>query len=318
MADLSGKLRTPAPFADSVLRGLSATPKRLEPKYFYDDIGSRLFDRICELEEYYVTRAETAILRQAGPEIARAIGPHAAIFEPGAGSTVKIRILLDALYRPAALIPADIAAGHLHAACAELAADYPGVDLRPMALDFTRDFELPADMSRRGDLVVFFPGSTIGNFEPPAARDFLTRMRRATGAKWLLIGADLKKAEHVLIPAYDDAEGVTAAFNLNILARINRELDGTFDPRNFRHEARWSRALGRIEMHLVAKREHAVEVLGESFRFVEGESIHTENSYKYTVAEFQALAEEAGWRPFKHWTGDDNLFAVHLMRAAET
>jgi dimethylhistidine N-methyltransferase len=315
MTDLSGKIKTPAPFAESVLRGLAATPKRLEPKYFYDEVGSRLFDRICELDAYYVTRAEMAILRAVGPEVAKVVGPHAVIFEPGAGSTVKIRLLLDALDRPAALIPADISAAHLHAACAELAADYPELDLRPLAIDFTRDFALPGDVSRRGDMLVFFPGSTIGNFEPGAARDFLARLRRATGAKWLLIGADLKKDERTLVRAYDDEEGVTAAFNLNILTRINRELDGSFDLGGFRHEARWNAAQGRIEMHLVSRRAQDVGVLDETFRFAEGETIHTENSYKYAVPEFQALAESAGWTPHRHWTGEHNLFAVYLMRA---
>ena len=315
MTDFSGKLKTPAPFAESVLRGLAATPKRLEPKYFYDEVGSALFDRICELDEYYVTRAEMKILSTIGPEVAKAVGPHAVIFEPGAGSTVKIRLLLDALDRPAALIPADISAAHLHAACAELAADYPDLDLRPLAIDFTRDFALPDDVSSRGDTVVFFPGSTVGNFEPAAARDFLQRMRRATGAKWLLIGADRKKDPDVLVRAYDDGEGVTAAFNLNILTRINRELDGTFDLDGFRHEARWNADQGRIEMHLVSRRDQDVAVLDETFHFAEGESIHTENSYKYAVPEFEALAESAGWTPHRHWTGDENLFAVYLMRA---
>lgn len=315
MSDLSGKIVTRSPFAASVLAGLSATPKTLEPKYFYDEIGSKLFDRICELPEYYVTRAEIAILQAIGPELAAKIGRGALLFEPGAGSTQKIRILLDAL-RPRVFVPADISAEHLHAAAAELSADYPDVDIHPIAIDFTRDFALPEAMSREGAVTVFFPGSTIGNLSRGPAIELLDRLGRDTGAEWLVIGVDLKKDESILVPAYDDAEGVTAAFNLNILARINRELDGTFDLDGFRHEARWNEAASRIEMHLVSAGAQTAEVLGERFHFAEGESIHTENSHKYTVEAFQALAAEAGWTPEQVWTGEANLFSVHLMRRA--
>ncbi|MEQ9643158.1 MAG: L-histidine N(alpha)-methyltransferase [Alphaproteobacteria bacterium] len=315
MTDFSGRIVTASPFATSVLAGLAAAPKTLEPKYFYDEVGSKLFDRICELPEYYVTRAEIAILEAIGPELAAKIGRGALLFEPGAGSTQKIRILLDAL-RPRVFVPADISAEHLHAAASELAADYPDVDIHPIAIDFTRDFALPDAMSREGAVTVFFPGSTIGNLAPGPAVELLDRLGRDTGADWLVIGVDLKKDERILVPAYDDAEGVTAAFNLNILARINRELEGSFDLDAFRHEARWNESLSRIEMHLVSTKAQAVEVLGGRFDFAEGETIHTENSHKYTVEAFHALAAKAGWTPEQVWTGEANLFSVHLMRRA--
>jgi dimethylhistidine N-methyltransferase len=301
-------------FRASVLRGLAATPKRLEAKYFYDDAGSALFEAICELDEYYVTRAEIAILAEAAPEIARAIGPGAVVFEPGSGAGVKCRLLLDALRHPAAFLPSDISADHLQAAADVLAADYPQLEVHALALDFTAEFSLPLDALGSGAGVVFFPGSTIGNFEPAEAEAFLARMRRATGAEWLLIGVDLEKDKRILIPAYDDAKGVTAAFNLNLLTRINRELGGNFDLSAFRHLARYDRARHRIEMHLESLCEQAVEVSGRRFRFAAGETVHTENSYKYTVARFRRLAAAAGWAPARVWTGEAGLFSLHLMR----
>jgi len=303
-------------FASSVLSGLAATPKRLEAKYFYDAAGSALFERICELEEYYVTRAELAILRQAAPEIADLIGPDAVVFEPGSGAGVKCRLLLDALTRPAAFLPSDISSAHLAAATEALAADYPEVAVQALALDFTREFSLP--LARRGDGagVVFFPGSTVGNFEPEAARAFLDRLGRATGAGWLLIGVDLEKDERILLPAYDDAAGVTAAFNLNLLTRINRDLGGNFDLAAFAHKVRYDRGCHRIEMHLESRQAQIVRVLDRRFGFAAGESIHTENSYKYTVERFARLAASAGWRATRVWTGEAGLFSLHLMRRA--
>lgn len=305
-----------ADFAHSVLRGLAAMPKRLEAKYFYDEAGSVLFEQICELPEYYVTRAELAILRAMAPEIAGLVGPEAVVFEPGSGAGMKCRVLLDALASPAAFLPSDISAAHLYAAAEVLAEDYPELKVEPLALDFSREFSLPLERYGPGPGMVFFPGSTIGNLEPEAAAPFLDRLGRATGAEWLLIGVDLEKDEAILLPAYDDTDGVTAAFNLNLLIRINRELDGSFDLDAFRHRVRYDRERHRIEMHLESRRAQTVTVLGRPFHFQPGETVHTENSYKYSVTRFQELAMRADWRPVCVWTGEANLFSVHLLRRA--
>ncbi|MEQ9124125.1 MAG: L-histidine N(alpha)-methyltransferase [Alphaproteobacteria bacterium] len=310
---------TSSAFARSVLEGLSRPQKRLEPKFFYDRRGSELFEEITRLEAYYPTRTERAILDDNAAAMAARIGPGAVVAEPGAGALVKARVLLGALDRPAAFAPGDISVDHLRDAAAALAADFPGLAIRPFKLDFDRDFDLPADVAAMGPVVVFFPGSTVGNFEPPAAADLLRRFAAIGDARLLLIGVDLKKDEDRLVRAYDDPEGVTAAFNLNVLARANQELGADFDLDTFRHFARYDRELGRIEMHLESRRAQRVEILGRSFDFAAGETIHTENSYKYSIPEFQALAGVAGWRPLDVWTDAERLFSVQLYaRPAET
>ncbi len=301
-------------FERSVKAGLSARIKTLDSKYFYDSAGSALFDRICELAEYYPTRTETTILRRCAPAIALAAGRGAELVELGSGSSVKTRILLSALDRPAAYVPVDISSDHMLGALHSLRAHFPGLDIRPVSADFTEPFVLPV---RRGEGVrlLFFPGSTIGNLHPADAESFLRRLRRDFSPQAMVIGVDLKKDEGLLHAAYDDALGVTAAFNLNILERIGRELDAEVRPACFRHEARYVRALGRIEMHLVCTEDHMARVGDMPIRFHRGESIHTENSYKYTLTEFTTLAERAGWHSSAAWTDEDGLFSIHLLAA---
>ncbi len=301
-------------FERAVKAGLSGRIKTLDSKYFYDPIGSALFDRICELEEYYPTRTETKILRRCAPAVAAVAGPGAELVELGSGSSLKTCIVLAALDRPAAYIPVDISDAHMLGALHPLRAQFPELEIRPVFADFTVPFALPA---RRGEgaRLLFFPGSTIGNLHPAEAEDFLARLRRDFAPRALLIGVDLKKDEALLHAAYNDALGVTAAFNLNILERIGRDLDADMRPDCFRHEARYVKALGRIEMHLVCTEDHMARVGDLPIRFRRGETIHTENSYKYTLAEFTALAGRAGWRPEAEWTDENNLFAVHLLAA---
>lgn len=301
-------------FGRSVLAGLAARPKTLESKYFYDAEGSQLFDRITELEEYYPTRAETALLRRHAAAIADFIGPEAVLVEFGSGASVKTRILLDALPDLRAYVPIDISGEHLKKAASGLAADYR-VPIVPLHADYTAALALPAAVPavRR---VGFFPGSTVGNFAPAEAAAFLARARRLLGhGSRFLVGADLRKDEVRLLAAYDDREGVTAAFNRNLLRRINRELGGDFDPAAFRHEARYAATESRIEMHLVSRRDQQVSIGGRRFAFHEGESIHTENSYKYTSESFACLAREGGWQPLAEWRDPDDLFSLHGLIA---
>jgi len=300
----------PADFRRSVLAGLSGTPKTLESKFLYDVQGSQLFDEITELEEYYPTRAEAALLRANAGAIADFAGTGAVLVEFGSGSSVKTRILLDALEAPAGYVPIDISGDHLKAAAAGIAADYD-VPVIPLHADYTAAFALPADVPE-GRHVGFFPGSTIGNFDPESAVHFLAQARRLLGpGARFLVGADLQKDTARLIAAYDDAKGVTAAFNLNLLRRINRELDAGFDLRAFRHEARYNAEAARVEMHLVSLKDQQVTVAGHRFDFAAGESIHSENSYKYTSETFAALARRGGWRPEVEWRDPDGLFSLH-------
>jgi dimethylhistidine N-methyltransferase len=301
-------------FRADVLAGLSRPRKRLSPKYFYDRAGSRLFDRITELAEYYPTRTELGIMRGRAGEMARRCGPRCLLIELGAGSLTKVRLLLDRLDRPAGYVPVDVSGDHLRAAAAALADDYPALAVAPVAADFTRPFRLPdAEAARR---VVYFPGSTIGNFDPPEADAILRRVARLVGpGGGLLIGLDLRKDAAVLERAYDDAAGVTAAFNRNLLVRINRELGADFDPAAFRHVAFYNRELSRIEMHLVSTAAQRVRVGETAFDFRAGESIHTENSYKYDVAAFAARAAACGLRLDETWTDAQNYFAVLYLTA---
>jgi dimethylhistidine N-methyltransferase len=303
-------------FLQDVLDGLGNTAKSLPCKYFYDAQGSQLFDQICSLEEYYPTRTETALLTENAPSIASAIGPKATIVEFGSGSSVKIRILLDALENPCAYVPVDISEDHMLAAADALGGDYPDLTILPVAADYTHPFDLPAELPPMGR-TGFFPGSTIGNFPPNEACAFLSASRRSLGANCqLLIGVDLKKPTSILHAAYNDAAGVTAAFNLNLLRRINRELGGDFTLDRFAHDARYNAADGRIEMYLVSREAQRVTIDGRDFDFAAGEKIHTENSYKYAIDEFHALAARAGWSPAAWWTDPADLFSVHLLDAA--
>ena len=303
-------------FRAAVLQGLGSTPKTLPSKFFYDAEGSRLFDRICELPEYYPTRTECALLQARAPEIAGLVGPHAGVVEFGSGAGVKIRLLLAALRYPAAYVPVDISRGHLLAAAASLAADLPDLRIAPVCADYTNRFALPhlAGSSPRR-LAGFFPGSTIGNFTPPEAAGFLSRTGRLLGrGSMMIVGVDLPKSRAVLEAAYDDAAGVTAAFNLNLLTRINRELDADFDLAMFAHEARWNAEESRVEMHLVSRAAQTVGIGGDQVGFVAGESIHTENSYKYTLAGFADLARSAGYDPVAGWTDPAGLFSIHVLQ----
>jgi L-histidine Nalpha-methyltransferase len=299
-------------FAAAVLAGLGAERKYLLSKHLYDAEGSALFDRITELEDYYPTRTEAAILRASAGTLADLMPPGAALVEPGAGSGEKTRILFDALPGLGAYVPVDISGAHLEAAAARHRADYPDLPVHAVVADFAAAFALPeavADMP----VVVFFPGSTIGNFTKPAARDLLAQFRAIPRAAGLVIGVDLPKDPARLERAYDDREGVTAAFNLNLLARINRELGGDFDLGGFAHEARWNEGESRIEMHLRSLRPQRVRVLGRAFDFAEGETIHTENSHKFSVHGLRDVAATAGWGPVDLWLDPDGLFSVHVF-----
>ncbi len=300
-------------FLADVIDGLSRPRKSLPCKYFYDREGSALFDAICGLDAYYPTRTETALLRGCAAAIAALAGPGAALIELGSGSSVKVRILLDALDSPALYVPVDISRDHLMDAAGRLAADYPSLTVVPVAADYMRGFPLPRGVAPER-AVAFFPGSTIGNLRPAEAQRFLLGLGRRLGAgSRLLIGVDLRKDPAVLEAAYDDPEGVTAAFNRNLLARINRELGGTFELSRFAHRARYDAARGRIEMHLESLEDQAVRIAGRRFRFAAGETIHTENSYKYSVPGFRRLAARAGWRDGRSWTDAEALFSLHWL-----
>jgi len=301
-------------FADHVVAGLSDTPKWLSAKYFYDAAGSALFEEITRLPEYYPTRTELSILTRCAGEMSGYIPLSAALVEFGTGSTKKARILIDAAPQLAAYVPVDISPEFLAQEAAAVRRDVPWLPVLPVAADFTRDFELPAQIRSR-PRVGFFPGSTIGNFEPGDATEFLRQAARVLGqGATMIVGVDLTKDEAVLNAAYNDAAGVTAEFNLNILARMNRELDGNFDVASFCHRAFYNTEHHRIEMHLESLRAQTVTVAGRAFSFEKGETIHTENSYKYTVDSFRALAREAGWRWAATWTDEKNYFSVHALR----
>lgn len=302
-------------FRAAVLNGLANLQKSIPSKFFYDTEGSRLFDRICAQPEYYPTQTETAILRANAGAIAAALPPRVVLVEYGSGASIKIRLLLDALDHPAAYVPIDISCSPLRAAASVLAFDYPAVMVIPVCADFTRSAGLPL-MLPEGPRIGFFPGSTIGNFHPPEAKRLLRSFRRQLGPDGrLLIGVDLKKDPAILHAAYNDAAGVTAAFNSNLLARANRELDASFDLDTFEHLAFWNPAAGRVEMHLRSRTRQTVFVAGRPFRFAAGETIHTENSYKYSVEEFKALGRAAGFAPVAAWSDARQLFGVLLLAA---
>lgn len=301
-------------FARDAISGLNRQPKVISPKYFYDETGSHLFEEITRLPEYYPTRTELRILREHSADIADSIPENAALVEFGAGATTKIRLLLQA-HRCAAYVPVDISGDFLNEQAEVLRADYPQLEIYPVAADFTRLFQLPGQIQNRPK-VGFFPGSTIGNFDPIDAESFLRSARAILGdGATMIVGVDLEKDESTLRAAYNDASGVTAKFNLNLLKRMNRELGANFDPAAFDHRAIYNRRLHRIEMHLISRTAHAVRMLGRTFSFRTDESIHTESSYKYSVPRFQELARRAGWSPDKVWTDAQNMFSVHALRA---
>jgi L-histidine Nalpha-methyltransferase len=300
-------------FAHDVIAGLSARPKQLSPKYFYDELGAQLFEEITRLPEYYPTRCELAILATHAAEIAKRVPADAALIEFGSGSTRKARMLLDAASAIAAYVPVDISSEMLRQEAAELRRDYPRLTVLPVEADFTKPFQLPHGIAARPH-VGFFPGSTIGNFEPFAAAAFLNHAALMLGAgSTLIIGFDLVKDVHVLNAAYNDAAGVTARFNLNLLERINRELGGNFNLGAFCHQAFYNTERRRIEMHLASRKRQKVRVAGRSFEFRAGETIHTENSYKYTLESFSAMARGSGWTQVAAWSDPNGYFSVQAL-----
>jgi dimethylhistidine N-methyltransferase len=301
-------------FARAVLAGLAQEPPAIPARWFYDEAGSALFDRITELPEYYPTRTEIGLLGSAMTEIAAAIGPARAVVDYGAGSLTKTPLLLEGI-APALYVPVDISGAHLRASAEALQQRFPALPILPVEADFTRPFPLPPEVARHSRLG-FFPGSTIGNLVPASAVDLLRSFRATleTGAL-LLIGMDRVKEPARLVAAYDDEAGVTAAFNRNLLLRINRQLGGTIPIDAFAHEARWRADLARIEMHLVARRDVTFEVAGHAFRFAKGASIHTENSHKYTAESGRLLLLAGGWTPVGEWTDPAGDFALVLARA---
>jgi dimethylhistidine N-methyltransferase len=304
-------------FARDLRAAFAERPHSISPKYFYDAAGSALFDRICELPEYYPTRTELGILERDAEEFARLAGPRAEIVEFGAGSLRKVRILLDAFEAPARYLPIDISGEHLETSAAELRRAFPQLDVQPVVADYTQRVVLPALARDAGRRIGFFPGSTIGNFTPEEAVAFLRVAAEELRGGALLIGADLVKDPAVLHAAYNDAQGVTAAFNLNLLSRANREGVGRFALDQFFHSAFYNAPRQRIEMHLVSAVKQSVEVSGQRFELAEGVGLHTEYSYKFTIDGLRALARQAGFRPGPVWTDPRNLFSVHWLHAPE-
>lgn len=302
-------------FRQEVLQGLVQSRKTIAPKFFYDRRGSQLFDQICTLPEYYPTRTETSLLRQHGQEISELVGPHSLVIEYGSGSSQKIRLLLNALTAPSGYMPIDISRDHMLQSTCELASQYPALEMAAVCADYTQPFDLPLLKTQPAkQRLLFFPGSTIGNLEPEAALRLLKQsasLLERGGS--LLLGVDLKKDPAILHAAYNDAAGVTAAFNLNLLHRINRELNGNFNLETFRHYAFYNPAKGRVEMHLFSQQSQCVQIGQTSVSFRAGETIHTENSYKYTVEEFQEIAYLAGFTPIKTWIDDQQLFSVYYL-----
>ncbi|MGI9479689.1 MAG: L-histidine N(alpha)-methyltransferase [Hyphomicrobiaceae bacterium] len=310
-----------AAFEADVLAGLAQPQKTLPCRWLYDDRGSDLFEKITQLPEYYPTRTETAILTENALALARFCGTEAVILEYGAGASVKSQILLRALKQPRMYVPIDIAGDFLAGSAARLRKRLPSLEILPVAADFTAPFELTDDVPANAPRTALFLGSTIGNLSVMEAVSFLSRVRHDAGRSEAahpgraLIGIDLKKSADILIPAYDDAAGVTADFNLNLLRRINRELGGTFKLDHFFHEARWNEAESAIEMHIVSSKAQTVVAAAKAFDFAEGETIHTESSRKYSLAGFSDIAREAGWRISETWRDQADLFAIVGLEA---
>ena len=301
-------------FAAAVLAGLARPPRSIPCRFFYDAHGCALFEEITRLPEYYPTRTETALLEAHGKEIGALVGMDRVLIEFGSGSSRKTSLLISALRNLIAYIPIDVSAESLQEAAGWLSLRHFGLNTEPVVADFTKPVTLP-EFARARPKLGFFSGSTIGNFTHDEAQDFLRGAARLLGkGSRFLIGVDLKKPESILIPAYDDARGITAAFNLNLLARINRDLEGDFDLARFAHEAIYNEEAGRVEIYIKSLADQRVRVLGREFRFARGERIHTENSHKYSVEGFQALASASGWTPVKAWTDSAQLFSLHLLR----
>lgn len=301
-------------FFRDVVDGLTQRPRALPCKYFYDERGSQLFDEICETDEYYVTRTELEIMERYAGEMAEQIGPGVMLVEYGSGACLKTRILLDHLHEPVAYVPVDISRDHLKQTADGLAKRYPEFEILPVSADFTEEFELPVSQQKATHNAVYFPGSTIGNFRPEAAEAMLRRIVALCGCGGgLLIGIDLQKDVDTIESAYNDSSGVTAEFNLNLLHRINRELDGDVEIEQFEHSAQYNEELGRVELHLVSNCDQQITVGNQSFEIADGEKIHTEYSHKYTIEGFAELAASAGLTLRKQWTDPKHHFAVlHL------
>lgn len=300
-------------FAEAVIAGLSRQKKSIPCRYLYDARGSELFEDITQLDEYYPTRTEIGLLAKYGPEIADRADDGCAVVEFGSGSSRKTHILLEHMDKASAYVPIDIDDSALKEAAARLRVEFPDLPLHPVHADFSQGIALPEEIENAPKLG-FFPGSTIGNFEIDAAVDFLSGAGDLLGAgSSLLVGADLKKDPDILVPAYDDASGVTADFTLNLIHRINRELGARLDVARFAHEAVYNDDIGRIEIYLVSLADQAFEILGHNFSLSQGERIHVENSHKYTVPQFHELAGKAGWLPEEVWTDANDYFSLHYL-----
>jgi len=297
-------------FMQDMQAALSHTPKSISPKYFYDQAGSALFDRICDLPEYYPTRTEVSILQAHAADMAAHMGEYADIIEFGAGSLQKIRLLLNAATQPARFVPMDISGPHLQTASDLLKKEFPSLHIQPMVADYTSAWQLPAALPQTGKRVAFFPGSTIGNFSPQQAQTFFNNCAQHLKGGALLLGVDLIKSPDVLHAAYNDAQAVTAAFNLNLLARANRELGSDFDLTQFTHSAFYNAPLQRIEMHLLSMKAQTVHLNGRAYAFHEGETLHTEYSHKFTIAGVQQAAQSAGLQTTAVWTDPHHLFGL--------
>ena len=317
MADVTFHDHKPAALSlhDAVVRGLSCKHKRIPPKFFYDERGSRLFERICEQPEYYPPSVECDLLLGLADEIAGLTGTGRVLIEPGAGSAAKVRLLLDAL-RPAAFVPMDISFDYLKSASRRLASEYPWLRVHAACVDFTHSLPVPAE-APQGERLLFFPGSSLGNFDRDEAAAFLRMVRDTVGSSgMLLIGVDTKKDVELLNAAYNDAAGVTAEFNRNLIHRMRRELDLQIDPEAFEHRAFYNEDAGRVEMHLVSRMPQQLCLDGHCFHLAEGESLHTENSYKYAPQEFLELSGDNGLEPVSYWTDDEDMFGIYLLQAA--
>lgn len=305
-------------FLEDMLAALAQRPRQISPKYLYDEIGSRLFERICGLPEYYLTRTEWGILERHGAEMASALGEGVLLAEPGSGSSSKVPLILEHLRDPAAYVPIEICLKHMIANLANLEARFPYLEILPVEADFTQSFSLPIPSARVVRKVFFFPGSTLGNFTPESARSLLRSLRQLVGnGGGVLLGVDLDKPPQILIPAYDDSQGVTAAFNRNLLERANRELGADFDVSNFLHQAIWKPESGRIEMHLVSRARQDVHLAGQTFQFATEEPIITEYSHKYTHMDLHSLAAETGFAIHRTWEDDKDWFSLQYWVATD-
>jgi dimethylhistidine N-methyltransferase len=299
---------------DAVLQGLSKRQKSIPPKFFYDKRGSELFDQICQQPEYYLPTVEQQMLEQYALEIAELTGQGRVLIEPGAGSASKVRLLLDAL-QPSAFVPMDISFEYLKSSATALAAEYPWLSIRAACVDYTHSLPVP-DSVPEGSRLLFFPGSSLGNFSKQEASEFLKLVHNTLGRDgMLLIGIDTKKHHGLLNAAYNDAAGLTAEFNLNLLYRLQNELNAELNPNNFSHKAFYNKEAGRIEMHLISKFKHTLKIEGHQFEFEEGELLHTENSYKYSPQEFIAMASVQGFQSVRVWLDKQGMFAVYLLQA---